>query len=213
VLASVSGVQPVGTDTDGNEYVLVSYLDSLAVPSCLPDGDYRAEIYVNDRLVGTQTANATFGGLTAYTTPDLGMKLCRPADWVAPTEELPGLVRGTLGPTGDRGLYLFRIGLTGTLRSSPTVAADMLDVVVTSFGSLFPGTPVYDEASGTTNDYFLGLDPTARRWYTYEGGFVRAGSGIASDGSAVVALLYGPSDWFDQIEPYRILESIVFDDT
>jgi hypothetical protein len=74
----------------------------------------------------------------------------------------------------------------------------MEDVTIESFATWFPSAPTYDESSGTTDDYFMGLDRRAWRWYDYGTGSVRVGAGVTPDGAVIVGMVYGPTDWFQR---------------
>ena len=71
------------------------------------------------------------------------------------------------------------------------------------------GTCGYGAADGTTSDYFEGLSGTAWRWYDYGTGYVRVGAGLTSDGAVAVGMVYGPYDWFNTDDPFRILNSMI----
>jgi hypothetical protein len=58
-----------------------------------------------------------------------------------------------------------------------------------------------------TDNYFMGLDTTAWRWYGYKDGWVRVGAGIDPKGGLYMGVVYGPLDWFDDTEWMRIAES------
>jgi hypothetical protein len=166
---------------------------------------------ITSRRLGEGSAD--FGSFTAFSAPDLGLKFCHPADWQEPTEDLPGLFRGMVGPDGDRGVYLLRMGLTGTVRSSQTVSEDILHIAVTSFQSLLPGSPAtYRDDVGTTHEQFLNLASPTNRWYDYGTGQLRADAALAGDGSAVIAIVFGPYDWIaeGQDEWGWIHRSLVF---
>jgi hypothetical protein len=136
------------------------------------------------------------------------MALCRPSDWVRRTDGTPGIIDGFQSPDGQYGAYIARWSLPGSVRDRADIAAEIADVTATSFESWFPATPVYDELSGTTNEYFMGLSGPAWRWYDCEGGgSVRVGAGLASDGAVLVGMVYGPTDWFGTPDPYRIVNS------
>jgi tetratricopeptide (TPR) repeat protein len=211
VLASVSGVYTPGTSTDGREFVLVSYLGSLRAPECLPDGRYRVDIWIGGRRAATAEVDASLGGLAAYRTPDLRVALCRPGGWQPAETELPGFLRGTVSPEGDRGMHIFRVGLTGTLQEFQAVSETLMQGTVGIWGDLLPGTPTYDEARGTTHEYFMGLERPAWQWHTYPGGQVRSAAGLADDGSLIIAMLFGPDAWFEEDEPYLILDSMALE--
>jgi hypothetical protein len=123
---------------------------------------------------------------------------------------LSGLFDGYASSDGHYGVYAARYALPGTLRQLPDPAAEIANLTISSISDSFPGTPVYDEESGTTTGYFMGLSDTAWRWYDYGSGYVRVGAGLTDDGAVNVGLVFGPYEWFDTDDPFTILNSLVY---
>jgi len=209
VIPEVSMTGVPQTEADGRLFQLSSYTANVAPADCLPPGSYRVELFVNGRLAAEGQGNADFGDFDAFVARDLTMAFCRPSDWIRRQDRLPGLIDGYQSADGSEGAYVVRYSLPGSLRSIDDVAPQMEDLTVTAFSDWFPGQPVYDEASGTTDSYFMGLDRRAWRWYDYSGGSVRVGAGVTSDGAVLVGMVYGPTDWFNGPEPYRIVNSLI----
>ncbi len=211
VIPEVSQTRPAQGDIPGGHlFQLTSYVANIAPPDCLPSGSYRVELYVNGRLAAEASEPVDFGGYDAFVARDLTMAFCRPSDWVRRTDGTPGIIDGYQSPDGQYGAYIARWSLPGSVRDRADIAAEIADVTATSFESWFPATPVYDEQSGTTDDYFMGLSGPAWRWYDYEGGgSVRVGAGLTSDGAVLVGMVYGPTDWFGTPDPYRIVNSFI----
>jgi hypothetical protein len=209
VIPEVSQVVTPALGTDGRHYILAPYLSAVYPPACLPTGRYRAEIYVNGRLAAEGTVDAAFDDYQAHVARDLTAAFCRPLEWQRLDARLPGLIDGYSSEDGQHGVILARYSVPGSLRSLPDLAAQMEELTVQAFDDWFPSTPVFVEDSGTTSDYFMGLTETAWRWYDYGTGYVRIGAGMAQDGGVVVGLVYGPYDWFDTDEPYRIINSMI----
>jgi hypothetical protein len=87
------------------------------------------------------------------------------------------------------------------------VLGSLMDATVSGVKDTVGTVPTYDETEGATNGYFMGLDTTARRWYDYQGGWVRVGTGIDPTGGLYMGVVHGPKDWFDGTEWKRIAES------
>jgi hypothetical protein len=190
---------------------LTPYTSRVVPAACLPVGSYRVELYVNGRLAAEGTIATDFGEYQAFMARDLTMAFCRPADWVRRADRLPGLIDGFQSPDGLYGAYAARYSLPGSLREITDIGEQIEEITMASFADWFPGTPTYVEAPGTTDEYFMGLERRAWRWYDYGTGFVRVGAGVTDDGAVILGMVYGPYAWFDgpQPEPYRILNSMI----
>ncbi len=209
VIPEVSQPETPSIGSDGRLFQLAAYTSSVFPPACLPSGSYRVELYVNGRLAAEGSADVDFGQYDAFFSRELTVALCRPPDWVRRPDRLPGLIDGFQSPDLERGVYAARLPLPGTIRSLPDVAASIEDITIESFIDLFPARPTYWVEAGTSSDYFMGLSDTAWRWYDYGTGYVRIAAGLTSDGAAVLGMVYGPYEWFDTDEPYRILNSMI----
>jgi tetratricopeptide (TPR) repeat protein len=209
VIPEVSLTAVPSVASDGGLFQLTPYIDRVFPPACLPQGSYRVELYVNGRLAAEGTQVTDFGEYQAFMARDLTMAFCRPADWQRRTDRLPGLIDGFQSLDGLYGAYAARYSLPGSLRDRADIAEQIEELTLTSFSDWFPGTPSYLEDPGTTDEYFMGLDRRAWRWYDYGTGYVRVGAGVTSDGAVVMGMVYGPYAWFDGTEPYRIINSMI----
>ena len=139
------------------------------------------------------------------------MAFCRPTDWVRRTDRLPGLIDGFTSADGQYGAYVARYGVPGSLRELPrSERADRGPDGRPRSQTGSRRTPTYDDGSGTTDDYFMGLSrhrPGAGT--TTAPATSRVGAGMTADGAVLVGMVYGPYDWFDGNEPYRILNSMI----
>ena len=209
MIPEVSLTEKPGVEADGRLFQLTQYTGRVLPPDCLPPGSYRVELYVNGRLAAEAASTADFGEFDAFMGRDLTMAFCRPTDWVRREDRLPGLIDGYQSPDGTYGAYAARYSLPGSLRAIDDVAAQIEDLTLTAFFDWFPGSPAYDEELGTTESYFMGLDRRAWRWYDYGSGYVRVGAGVTEDGAVLIGMVYGPYEWFDGPEPFRIINSMV----
>ena len=195
--------------TDGRLFQLSRYTGAVLPADCLPEGSYRVELYVNGRLAAEASTTTDFGDLDAFMARDLTMAFCHPKDWVRREDRLPGLIDGFQSADGTYGVYGARYSVPGSLREIDDLSAQIEDLTLTAFPHWFPAEPTYDEASGTIESYFMGLDGTAWRWYDYGTGLVRVGAGLTDDGAVMMGMVYGPYEWFDGTEPDRILSSMI----
>jgi len=210
VIPEVSLTEKPEVEADGSLFQLTPYTGRVVPPDCLPSGSYRVELYVNGRLGAQATVEADFRDYDAFMARDLTLAFCRPSDWIRREDRLPGLFDGYQSPDGLYGAYAARYSLPGSLRQIEDISAQIEELTLTAFAEWFPGTPVYGEDLGTTDDYFMGLDRRAWRWYDYGSGYVRVAAGVTADGAVLVGMVYGPYEWFDgSTEPYRILSSMI----
>jgi len=209
VVPEISTATAPTKGTDGRYFVLAPYLSRVSPPQCLPSGQYKVEIYINDRRAAEGTAQSDFPDYQAFLARDLTSAVCRPPDWIRRTDGIPGLIDGFTSADGQYGVYLARYGIPGSLRQLPDLTASMEDLTIQSFASWFPSQPTYDSTTGTTTDYFEGLSNTAWRWYDYGTGKVRIAAGVTSDGAVAMGMVYGPKDWFNSATPTQILDSMI----
>ena len=198
----------VNTSPDnGANFGLARYIGSTVPARCLPDGTYRVELFVNGRAIGTAEATADAGAYAAFAARDIGAAFCRPADWLSdPGSEL-GLTAGFVSPDGTKGAAVAHVQVPQLPVSDDELMATVMDAAVAGLAEQLGSTPVYNETEGTTSLYFMGLETSRWRWYDYEGGYVRIGAGLDSQGGLYLGVLYGPLDWFDGSEWQRIVES------
>jgi tetratricopeptide (TPR) repeat protein len=209
VIPEVSLTATPSVEADGRLFQLTPYTGRVIPPDCLPTGSYKVELYVNGRLAAEAAQSTDFGDYDAFMARDLTMAFCRPTDWVRREDRLPGLIDGYQSSDGQYGAYGARYSLPGSLRGIDDIAAQIEDLTISSFTDWFPATPTFAADLGTTDDYFMGIDRRAWRWYDYGSGYVRVGAGVAPDGAVLIGMVYGPYDWFDGPDPFRILNSMI----
>jgi len=209
VIPEVSLTATPSVGSDGRLFQLSPYLSRVLPAECLPPGRYRAEVYINGRLAAQSEVDAGFGEFEAFVARDLTVAFCRPIDWQRREERFPGLIDGFTSADGQHGVIGAHYAMPGSLRSLPDISTEISHLTIESFAEWFPALPAYLEQDGTTSEYFMGLSDTAWRWYDYGTGYVRVGAGLSEAGAVVLGMVYGPYDWFDGTEPYRILNSMI----
>jgi hypothetical protein len=181
------------SDLSSNRFVRVFYPATTRPTTCLPPGDYRAEVHVNGTIVETVTARGDQAQLSGFSDPDVGMAACAPSNWRPARRALPGLVNGLVSPDGRSGLYVVTINdrIRSAGGSDPyAVTRGLLDQLVKRFPGLLP--PVSGRVQEKPREPFLALGGELVRVYSYRGGVVVAGAGIDSDGVAHAGLTFGP---------------------
>jgi len=90
-------------------YQFKSHLQASQQHTCLADGKYRAEIYLNGRMAGEKVTSLEVGSFAPSSFSDRNLAMCSPADWQSDqTHSLdPDLARAQLAPGGKRGALLF----------------------------------------------------------------------------------------------------------
>jgi hypothetical protein len=192
VIPRVSGV----ADVTVNDYNLQSYLASTRPAGCLPDGDYRVELYVNGRLASRAQATSNFGDLKAFAARDLTVAICRPPDWTEAELSYAGLFNGVESPDKKSGVAIFRLGVPGRGKDEAQVSVYVMDFITKAFAGLFTSPPV---ARGEPEQgYLLGMSGARWRTYDYADGQLREGAGVdPTDGSVTLVWVFGPQSMFD----------------
>lgn len=180
---------------EGNPFLRRSYLANTRPPTCLPEGKWRVEIYVNGRFAGEGEGETVFPELKTAQARDLSMATCIPTDWETSSEnQLPGLVRGWTSKEGSQGAFLWVIneGILDTGDLSEQRAKQLLDIVLPVFEFSFPAAV---DASEPNAAPFMGLGgETVKTYRLKNGGGMLAGLGFTDDGEVVVGYAFGEFD-------------------
>jgi tetratricopeptide (TPR) repeat protein len=195
------------TPEDGIHFSLARYIGSTTPARCLGDGTYRVELFADGRPVGTAEVTASSGSFEAFAARDVGAAFCRPADWTPDPQNELGTSAGFVGPAGDRGVTVLHVQAPMSLLEGSDTLGSLMDATMNDLEETLGKDITYDEESGTTTGYLMGLDTTAWRWYGYTDGWVRVAAGIDPLGGLYMCVVYGPLDWFEGTEWMRIAES------
>jgi len=209
VLEQISGnvlEDGVLANTD-RQYFVRQYFTQLTRPTmCLPDGTYRAEVYMNGRPVASAQKRVRFGNLKAAVARDVSVAFCYPPSWKPAPENLPGLIYGYARPDGKQGAYVLSISsrVVGG-KADEARSKEVLDAAMEGFAELFPARP--RPAGDSPEATFMGLEGEFVRTYRYKGGYVLAGAGTTEDGEIVVGAVFGPPDFYQSDEVDRVFFS------
>ncbi len=208
---------PFGFDASNDVYVHNSNLLSSIPAQCVPNGQYRVEIYIGGHLAYASPVQTLTGipNLIGRTEPDMEIGVCVPNNWVlkaAPTVQwtggrnqgaratLAGIMFGYSAKDGSEGAYLFRLSpLNGALhdptQTTQTVVNNLLDYAVRHLGGVLPSDIAPDGSPTAGAGAFMNGSPSSFAWYKSPsaGVTVRVGAGKTSDNAVVVGLVYGPS--------------------
>lgn len=186
-------------------------------PSCLPDSDYKVELYVNGKLAQTVFHHTIpFSRYKPAVDTAIGYRLCRPRSWRPSPKALPGFVNGFVSPSGKGGVYVVQESVppdqADAVQANPAefVNSTIAKVVRRSKFLLPSGLHRLPQAPSL----FGGLRFASNQLYAYPGGFLGAGGGLTVDnGSALVGLVFvpGKSHRGDTVRSF-VFQSINFHD-
>lgn len=191
---------------DGEQFIRRSYLGATRPATCLPEGKWRVEIYVNGRLAGEGEGGTKFPELKTAQARDLSMATCIPPDWELTEEnQLPGLVRGWTSKDAKQGAFMWVIneGILETGDQSFDRAYELLDIVIPAFEFTLPAAIAASERNDAP---FLGLAGESVKTYRLrDGSGMLAGIGFTDEGEVVVAYVFGE---FDDNEDFFVGETV-----
>lgn len=185
----------------------------VSPPSCLVNGEYRLDLYLNGHLFTAPTLTVGDADWQVHQARDVGFVMCRPASWQAAAEQ-PGVSNGTRSPDGTRGVIVFRVHQPLAADGRPASLAALQRVVRQHAATLPQGfdlstEQVLDPAQQPT--LFGGF---ASAWLTYEYGAGSAkcaasNSAFAGVGPVLVTCIYGDLSWINSAEAGSILTSLI----
>jgi hypothetical protein len=164
------------------------YYSARALSGCMPGGQYKLELYVNGRLAGSSTSNATvhFPELRQAPLGDLNAEVCRPNDWRPVKDDIPGVASGYVSSRHDprAGVMLFDMSASGAHgRAMASAALSRFSTMLPSGSKpLGPRTPTF----------FMG-ETGNRRAYEYPHGLMIVGTGRTPIGRKLVAVVFEPT--------------------
>jgi tetratricopeptide (TPR) repeat protein len=166
---------------------------SLPTRQCLPNGEYKAELYVNGLLAGQAIQTLHSDSLSSRTLGDLNFRYCTPSGWRtrSPSSSLAGLIEGNVSPTGNAGMLVVDASADGArIHSSRAVLRD----VVQRLGGLLPSGLAHPQNQRLPfGDGMCDADVEA---YSYRGGRLLAGIGRDAYGREIAGIVYGPLSTF-----------------
>ncbi len=164
---------------------------SLPTHQCLPNGEYKAELYVNGRLAGQAIQTLHSDPLSSRTLGDLNFGYCTPSVWSRPSSSLPGLIEGNVSPAGNAGMIVIDASADGArVHSSRAVLRD----VVQRVGALLPSGLAHPQNQRLP--FGGGMCDADVEAYSYRGGRLLAGIGRDAYGREIAGIVYGPLSTF-----------------
>lgn len=193
VLGGVSGPITGGLDTDftGLRYSSnPSYLSLSARPLCLPEGNYRVDLYANGHLAGHADGRSDWHGLRPVQIRDLRVAFCAPRDMKPVSSGAGSASQVFIGGGGKSGAAVFALPKSIVAGAS---AKDLTNTVVSSFGSGSGLLPGLHQTLSRANIFANFASPLHQEW-SYRGGSLTAGAGVSPDRRLYIALAWGPGD-------------------
>jgi tetratricopeptide (TPR) repeat protein len=197
-LPEISG--PIGNHglvPDGNGYASnnIAYPSSTNPATCLPQGQYRVELYVNGRLAGSATAKSDWPALHAVRFSAVDGAVCVPDGWSSLPLNSAG-AGGYATKRQDAGAVIFSIpkAAVASIANDQSSLATVMQAAVQAFsggGGPLPGLQQVDKPQST--QFFMSSANGQLEHWTYQHGDVLTGVGTSSNGEVYIGVAWGPS--------------------
>jgi hypothetical protein len=167
-----------------------SYVSETSPATCLPQGRYRVQLFVNGHLAGTATASSDWPSLHAVHFSEVDGAMCAGQGWVP--------FQG--GGPGGGGYTAHDLSAGASIISIPTSAApylvgnnsgqaDVMNSYMKGFsGKLFPGIRAQTGVQHT--NFFMSSTNGQKRFWSYNSGYVYSGVGESSNGQIYIGLAW-----------------------
>jgi tetratricopeptide (TPR) repeat protein len=196
VLPEISGpVVPGGLLAAGNGYTSnnVSYVSDSFPATCLPQGHYRIQLFVNGQLAAQASTNAAWPALHAVHFSDVDAAMCVPATYQPLPNSKPGQ-DGYFAPNGSGGALILSIpkAAAGSLSSSQSELVSLMDDVVSGFSSSGLLKGLQSPPKPQSTPFFMSSPNGQMQTWSYNNGQLISGVGVTG-GQIYVGLAFGPS--------------------
>jgi hypothetical protein len=170
-----------------------SYVSGSTPATCLPQGKYRVQLFVDGRLAGTATASSNWPSLHAVRFSEVDGAMCVPQGW----EPFPNLGPGAGGyVAGDHSAGAFIVGIPSSaatvLATDKLGQANVMNAYVRGFASgksgLFPG--IQPRSTPQPTNFFMSSTDGQKRFWTYDQGYIYSGVGLASNGEIYLGIAW-----------------------
>jgi hypothetical protein len=174
-----------------------SYVSGSSPATCLPQGKYRVQLFVNGRLAGTAPASSSWPALHAVRFSGVDGAMCVPQGWV-PFPSLGAGAGGYVAKDNSAGAFIISIprSADGELAGDRSGQAGVMDAYVHGFASgqssLFPGIQAQDNAKPTP--FFMSSTNGQKRFWTYNKGYIYSGVGLAANGQIYLGIAWAHSN-------------------
>jgi tetratricopeptide (TPR) repeat protein len=186
-------------------YGTQGYLFTSDPASCVPDGRYRVELYLNGELAADPvTEDLDMPELTTERRSDLMLLFCRPSGWTE-GEAVPGSSLAFADASGATVLWVTR-----TFRPDPDGDAGAAEVktVMDALAADWDPTALAI-ADETVPTYFIGLEGAQVQWYDGPAGRLKVVAGATGFGTVIAAAFAGTAEWVDSDETGNVINSFL----
>jgi hypothetical protein len=199
-------------DRKGYLYSEVRYLGNTTPPRCVQAGEYWVELYVNGQLVNSgPPAPQKVDPLAtqAAVWRDLNAAACIPQDWEPwPAETTRGLDVGYRSPEHDSGMVVARFhhpwAPDTDAATRRRVAAGYLNYTLRALNG---GAAVRAWTPPPSSQEYLSLQSMDQSWSQAGGRRMVAQTGVAEDGAVLVCAVFGPPEFFQEVQAWAIFNS------
>ena len=170
--------------------------------SCLRDGQYRVDLYVNGSLAARSEpttrvdSDSPEDGATAWWPRDIGLLACVLPSWerVDQSQREPGRVDAVTSPDGSSGLVFARVHFGGAEALDRPSA--VLEWIRKDGISVVPRDLILDP-EGDLDAFFLGRSSDRTEIWRSTDQEYRAQAGVTLEGTVLIAILFGPTGFLE----------------
>lgn len=170
-----------------------SYVSGSIPATCLPQGKYRVQLFVNGHLAGTATASSNWPAFHAVRFSEVDGAMCVPEGWTPFPNLGPG-GGGYVAKDNSAGAFILSIprSAAGYLVGNLPGQANVMNAYVKGFASgknsLFPGMQAQTQVQPT--NFFMSSTSGQKRFWTYDQGYIYSGVGLASNGQFYLGIAW-----------------------
>jgi hypothetical protein len=200
VLPQISGpVSPGGLISLSPGYASdnPSYVSGTSPATCMPQGRYRVQLFVNGHLAGSATASSNWLALHAVKFSEVDGAVCVPEGW-RPFPSLGAGADGYSAPDNSAGAFILSIPkpAAASIAGDQASLAGVMRATVGGFssgsGSLLPGLTPAGKIQPTP--FFMSSGNGQQQDWAYRNGFVYSGVGTAANGQIYIGIAWGHSN-------------------
>lgn len=170
-----------------------SYVSGSVPATCLPQGRYRVQLFVNGHLAGTALARSNWPVLHAVRFSEVDGAMCVPAGWV-PFPNLGAGAGGYAAKDNSAGAFILSIpkSAAGYLVGNQSGQASVMNAYVNGFASgkssLFPG--IRPQTAAQPTNFFMSSTNGQKRFWTYDQGYIYSGVGLSANGQIYLGVAW-----------------------
>ena len=170
-----------------------SYVSGSTPATCLPQGKYRVQLFVDGRLAGTATASSNWPAFHAVRFSEVDGAMCVPNGW-QPFGNLGPGAGGYVAKDNSAGAFIISIpkSAASSLAGNRPGQANVMNAYVKGFASgkqgLFPG--IQPQTNVLPTNFFMSSTDGQKRFWTYDQGYIYSGVGLAANGEIYLGIAW-----------------------